>query len=105
MGILSLQIPIYLAAGTKQQNYLFLMDPIVILFIISLPMFSSMKLHMGENNDKSKIFLNLLPRCNEFYNPPLQNWIYTARKNFPLELEWVFLGVIFYLAILSIIGP
>jgi hypothetical protein len=102
-GILSLQIPIYLDVTKEKQPYSSLEDPIVLLFILSLSMFLSMKLHMGENNDKSKKFQSYLPKPRKYYNPKLSNRIYTVRRIFPLELEWIFLGTVFYLAIQSII--
>ena len=101
-GILSLQIPLLLDAMDKQRPYSFLSDPIVYLFILSLPMFGSLKLHMWENNDKSKYFRDRLQEpLLSTYNPELSNRIYKVRRDFPLELELFFLGTIFFLAVLS----
>jgi len=101
-AILSLQIPIFIDTKDRRSNYLFLMDPTVLMFFISLFMFTSMKLHMGENNVKSQIFQS--PATRNYYNPPLPNYItYKLRRILPLELEWMLLGAIFYFAILSVI--
>ena len=95
-AILSLQIPPFLECMWKKPfDYKF--DdalPVIILCIPSLFVFYSLKLHMQENAEKSKIFQK--PLCSEGirYNPELSKWKYKFRKKLPLDLDVLLFYVI-----------
>jgi len=98
-GILSLQVSFL--GDIFKNNYPSLVNafPIIVLSIIAISVFYSLKRHMENNVSKSEYFQNILGKYGLDYYPE------TQRINicFRWQLDWIFLGIIALLALLSIV--
>jgi hypothetical protein len=98
-AILSLQIPPFLKCMWKKPFDYDDALSVIILCIPSLFVFFSLKLHMQENAEKSRIFQK--PLCSEGirYNPKLSKWKYKFRRKLPLGLDVLLILVICLLSV------
>ena len=98
-GILSLQVPFLSDFFKNNSPSLVNAFPIIVLSIIAISVFYSLKRHMENNVSKSEYFQCILGKKGLVYYPDTQ----TLNMRFRWQLDCIFLGIIAFLALLSIV--